>query len=119
MREEPLKATVGLRASPTLSSWRGLSGRRYIVGIHPLDLKELLDVTDAVVLAVSRDESKTAHVIDVVMAGPEPSTDTRTRWLADVEKRGASELHVHRLANTDASRRAILADLRENAPQAS
>lgn len=115
MREEPLRATVGLRSSPTLSSWRGVSGRRYIVGIHALDLSELLEVTDAVVLAVSRDESGVAHVIDVVMAGPEPSTDTRTGWLAEVEKRGASELHVHRLANTDARRRAILADLRESA----
>lgn len=119
MREEPLRATAGLRSPPTLSSWRGLSGRRYIVGIHPLDLKELLDFTNAVVLAVSRDRSGTAHVTDVVMAGPEPGAETRTRWLTDVEKRGASELHVHRLADTDARRRAILADLRENAPQES
>jgi hypothetical protein len=115
VREEPLRATAGLRSSPTLSSWRGVSGRRYIVGIHPLDLKELLEVTDAVVLAVSRDESGTAHVIDVAMAGAEPSAETRTRWLAAAEKRGASELHVHRLADTDARRRAILADLREHA----
>lgn len=115
MREEPLRATAGLRSSPTLSSWRGVSGRRYIVGIHPLDLKELLEVTDAVVLAVSRNESGIAHVVDAAMAGSEPSADTRTRWLVDAEKRGASELHVHRLADTDARRRAILADLRETA----
>ncbi len=120
MREERLRATAGLRSSPaTLSSWRGLSGRRYIVGVHPLDLKELLDVTDAVVLAVSRDGTGTGHVVDSVLAGDKPSEEIRIRWLEKVQKRGASELHIHRLADTEARRREILADLRENADQAS
>ncbi|WP_244470381.1 hypothetical protein [Microvirga vignae] len=119
VREERLRATAGLRSSSTLSSWRGLSGRRYIVGVHPLDLKELLEVTDAVILAVSRDEGGTGHVVDSVLAGPEPSTETRTRWLERVQERGASELHIHRLADTEARRREILADLRENADHAS
>ncbi|WP_091131063.1 hypothetical protein [Microvirga guangxiensis] len=120
VREERLRATAGLRSSPaTLSSWRGLSGRRYIVGVHPLDLNELLDVTDAVILAVSRDTSGVGHVVDSVLAGAEPSEETRTRWLEKVRERGASELHIHRLADTEARRREILADLRENADQAS
>lgn len=120
MREERLRATIGLRASSTtLSSWRGLSGRRYIVGIHPLDLKELLEITDAVILAVSRDEDGTGHVVDSVLAGAEPSPETRTRWLEHVQEHGASELHIHRLADTDKRRREILADLRENADQVS
>jgi hypothetical protein len=119
VREERLRATAGLRSSTTLSSWRGLSGRRYIVGVHPLDLKELLDVTDAVVLAVGRDPSGTGHVVDSVLAGHEPSRETRARWLDRVRERGASELHIHRLADTEARRREILADLRENADQAS
>src|SRR3954447_4193849 len=75
VREERLRATAGLRSSTTLSSWRGLSGRRYIVGVHPLELNELLDVTDAVVLAVGRDESGTGHVIDSVLAGDQPSAE--------------------------------------------
>jgi hypothetical protein len=119
VREERLRATAGLRSSPTLSSWRGLSGRRYIVGVHPLDLKELLDVTDAVVLAVGRDENGTGHVIDSVLAGSKPSEETRHRWLDRVQERGASELHIHRLADTEARRREILADLRESVDQAS
>jgi len=119
VREERLRATAGLRASPTLSSWRGLSGRRYIVGVHPLALDELLDVTDAVILAVSRDESGIGHVVDSVLAGAVPSEETRTRWLEKVQEHGASELHIHRLADTEARRREILADLRENADQAS
>lgn len=120
VREEPLRATAGLRSSATaLSSWGGQSGRRYIVGVHPLDLNELLEITDAVVLAVSRDASGTGHVVDSVLAGHDPSTETRTRWLDKVLERGASELHIHRLADTEARRREILADLRENADQAS
>jgi len=119
VREERLRATAGLRSSPTLSSWRGLSGRRYIVGVHPLDLKELLDVTDAVILAVGRDAAGSAHVVDSVLAGDRPSEETRTRWLDRVRDRGATELHIHRLADTEARRREILADLREDADQAS
>lgn len=115
VREEGLRATAGLRSSQTLSSWRGLSGRRYIVGVHPLDLKDLLEVTDAVILAVRRDENGTAHVIDSAMAGTEPSEEVRTRWLAKVQEHGACELHIHRLADTETRRREILADLRENA----
>ncbi|WP_322098910.1 hypothetical protein [Microvirga roseola] len=120
MREERLRATAGLRSTPTLSSWRGHSGRRYIVGVHPLDLSELLDVRDAVLLAVRRDGDGTAHVVDVAMAGSEPSAETRTRWMDKVREFGASELHIHRLADTHAKRRAILQDLREvEASQAS
>jgi len=119
VREERLRTTAGLRSSPTLSSWRGLSGRRYIVGVHPLDLKELLEVTDAVILAVSRDETGTAHVVDSALAGDRPSAEPRTRWFDAARERGATELHIHRLADTEARRREILADLRENADQAS
>ena len=119
MREERLRATAGLRSSSTLSSWRGHSGRRYIVGVHPLALSELLDVTDAVLLAVRREEAGTAHVVDAAMAGAQPSEETRTRWMAKVQSLGASELHIHRLADSEAQRRAILEDLREDESQAS
>lgn len=119
VREERLRATAGLRSSSALSSWRGLSGRRYIVGVHPLDLQNLLEITDAVILAVGRDEAGTAHVVDSVLAGATPSLDTRSRWLDRARDRGASELHIHRLADTEARRREILADLRENADQTS
>ena len=119
MREERLRATAGLRSSSTLSSWRGRSGRRYIVGVHPLNEAELLDVTDAVILAVRRDRDGTGMVIDAAMAASEPAEHTRMRWLAKVQGQGASELHIHRLAATDEDRRAIFEDLREDETQAS
>ena len=40
------------------------------------------------------------------------------RWLGKVRERGATEMHVHRLAATEAERRAIFEDLRENETQA-
>ncbi|HEV2559545.1 MAG TPA: hypothetical protein VGU45_13025 [Microvirga sp.] len=115
IREERLRATAGLRQqSPTLSSWRGRSGRRYVVGIHPLDPAHVLEITDAIILAVRRDRDGIAHVIDGAAAGPRPSEEARTRWTVQVVEKGATEMHVHRLAEDDADRRAVLDDLRED-----
>jgi hypothetical protein len=115
VREERLRATAGLRQSSlTLSSWRGRSGRRYIVGVHPLQEPDILEVTEAVMIAVKRDQDGTAHVIDIATAGSRPSQDARTRWMSTVQAQGATELHVHRLADTDQERRAVIADLRED-----
>ncbi len=119
VREERLRATAGLRSSSTLSSWRGRSGRRYIVGVHPLNETELLDVTDAVILAVGRDRDGAGIVVDAAMAASEPAEQTRMRWLAKVRELGATELHIHRLAATEEDRRAIFEDLREDETQAS
>jgi hypothetical protein len=119
VREERLRATAGLRASHTLSSWRGRSGRRYIVGVHPLTESEVLDVTDAVILAVHRDETGTGHVIDVATVGSHPSENARTRWMLKAQNLGATEMHIHRLADSDDQRHAIVEDLREDESQVS
>jgi hypothetical protein len=119
VREESLRATAGLHSAPALSSWRGRSGRRYIVGIHPFTETEVLSVTNAVILAVRRDESGTAHVVDVATAGSHPSEQARARWFAKVQARGATEMHVHRLADSDTRRQAIVQDLREDESRAS
>jgi hypothetical protein len=118
VREERLRATAGLRASEALSSWRGRSGRRYIVGVHPLVEAEVFEVTtDAVILAVKRDEAGTAYVIDIATASSYPSEQARARWMADVQNRGANEMHVHRLAHDDRERRAMVDDLRQENEQ--
>jgi hypothetical protein len=80
---------------------------------------DVLDVTEAVILAVKRDEEGIAHVIDIATAGSHPSKQARTRWVAKVQELGANEIHVHRLADGDVQRQAIVADLRENESQAS
>lgn len=120
LREERLTAAQGSRQTP-LSSWRGHSGRRYIVGIHPLTEESLLAVTGAVILAVRRDEEGTAHLIEAAMAGARPDPESRRHWLARMRDKGAGECHIHRLAGSDAQRRAILDDLRDrqgDAPEA-
>jgi hypothetical protein len=119
VREERLRATAGLRQAPlALSAWRGRSGRRYIVGVHSLDAAEILDVTDAVILAVKRDREGVAHVVDVATAGSCPLEQARDRWMAAVREQGATEMHVHRLADGEDERRTIVQDLCENEPRA-
>jgi len=116
VREERLRATAGLRTAEPLSSWRGRSGRRYIVGVHSLAEADVFDVADAVILAVKRDEGGTAHVIDIATARSCPSGQARARWMADVQDRGATEMHVHRLAHDDREQRAVVEDLTEDPP---
>ena len=120
MREERLRATTGLRhATLALSSWRGRSGRRYVVGIHPLAEAEIVDLDEAVVIAVRRDEDGTAHVVDIASAGSPASSGGRTGWVVSARAKGATEMHVHRLAEGDKERRAMIEDLREVASRAS
>lgn len=114
VREEPLRAVEGLRpGSLPLSAWRGRSGRRYIVAIHALSEAALLDADGAVVLAVGREEGGAARVVSTTSAEPEMSSVPRARWLRDAGARGATELHVHRLADGRLERRAAVADLTE------
>ena len=115
MREERLRATAGLRGSLNLSSWRGRSGRRYVVGVHALYEPDILEITDAIMIAVGRDGEGVARVVDVLTAGTEPGERARTSWMSHACERGATEVHVHRLAEDEAERCAILEDLREEA----
>lgn len=109
VREERLRSTAGLRGSMALSSWRGRSGRRYVVGIHPLTEAGELDVTDAVILAVRRDADGFAHILALADAGSRPVA--QAAWVTGAGQRGATELHVHRLAEDEAERLRIIADL--------
>ena len=111
VREEPLKATAGLRGILRLSSWRGRSGRRYVVGIHALAPSELVAVTGAVLIAVRRDREGVASLVAVSVAGEHKHERARRAWMANARSRGATEMHVHRLAEDEPERRAMIADL--------
>jgi hypothetical protein len=115
VREERLRATAGLRGALRLSSWRGRSGRRYIVRIHPLSDSDLSEVTRAVLIAVGRDREGIARVLDVAAAGDEPREHAHRAWIARARSQGATEMHVHRLAENAPERHAIIADLRDDA----
>ena len=112
VREERLRATAGVRGLE-LSSWRGRSGRRYVVGVHSLTETDILEVTEAIVIAVRRDREGVAHIIEIETAGPRERL--RKSWISAMRARGAMEMHVHRLAETESARRAIVEDLREDA----
>ena len=115
IREERLRATAGLRETPlALTSWRGRSGRRYVVGIHPLEDAEIAQLSEAVILAVRRDPDGTAHVLDLAAAGSRLGEPGRGRWMRAMRDRGATEIHVHRLAESEEERRAVIEDLSED-----
>jgi hypothetical protein len=116
VREERLRAAVGLRPGALpLSAWRGRSGRRYVVTVHPPTDAALLDCEGAVVLAVARGEDGAARAVGAASVEPEMGSAPRRRWLRDVGARGACELHVHRLVDDRAERRAVVADLTDDA----
>ena len=119
MREERLRTTAGIRGALELSSWRGRSGRRYVVGVHPLGASEIFELANAVILAVRRDGDGAARLIDLATVGERPRGRSRAAWVAAVCAQGATEMHVHRLAATDAERRAIIDDLRDEEVRAS
>lgn len=111
MREERLRAATALRGTPalTLSAWRGRSGRRYVVGIHDLEA-DAAEIGEAVVLAVRRDREGLAELLDVATTGESPR-DRLGGFVARMRSRGATEMHVHRLAESEAERRAVVEDL--------
>ncbi|GEO99214.1 hypothetical protein [Methylobacterium haplocladii] len=113
MREERLRTIASLRGTPalTLSAWRGRSGRRYVVGIHDLVEPDLMEMGDAVVIAVRRDGAGIAQPVSVTTSGDSPRERLMQGWLAHVARRGATEMHVHRLADGEDERRAVVADL--------
>jgi hypothetical protein len=119
VREERLGAAADLAGSHRLSSWRGRSGRRYVVGVHALDDAEVLSIVKAVIIAVGREADGTARVVDLATVGERPRRDSRAAWIGSMKAQGATELHVHRLAVTDAERRAVIDDLRPDLSRAS
>lgn len=111
VREERLRATTGVRQAATMSSWRGASGRRYVVGVQAGVTADAADLDAAVLIAVRRSGDGIASVVDVVAPEPGSTRRARLRWLALMRTRGATEMHVHLLAEDEAERDAIRRDL--------
>lgn len=107
VREERLRASVGLFGGSDLSSWRGKSGRRYVVGVHPLGTAEIAEMAESVLIAVNRQKDGGAELVDATACGREIPRE----WLSRALSRGATEMHIHRLASGPAERRAVVSDL--------
>ena len=94
----PLKAATSAGFGG-MTSWRGLSGRRYIVSVyHPASVP---DYGDAVLIAVGRDRQGGRRILAVGTGSPEP--------LAALA--GCEEIHVHLLARDAGEKARLLADL--------
>jgi hypothetical protein len=106
VREERLRATVGIEGSLSLSSWRGRSGQRYVVGIHGFSDICVEDLAGAVLIAVRRDRMGIARVVDVA-CGEAGGDAGREIWLDAMRGRGAQEVHIHLLAADEAERSEI------------
>ena len=104
VREERLRGAGTLRSVPllSLSAWRGRSGRRYVVGIHPMEAGDLDEVGPAVVIAVRRDGEGIAEAVAVASV-----TEPDAAWIAAARRRGAD----HRRAQLTELARVVLAEL--------
>jgi hypothetical protein len=106
VREMPLRATAQL-AERRFTAWRGRSSRRYVASVFAIQDGHALGFTDAVLLAVSPDRK----IVAARDSGPFGIDAALTRWRDAVAMAGASEIHVHLLAEDSAGRRAALCDL--------
>ncbi|MCJ2143719.1 hypothetical protein [Methylobacterium sp. E-066] len=103
IREERLRG----KDSPAiaLSAWRGQSGRRYVVAVYTLTQAREVDAPGAIILGVRRGDGGLARIVGAGWRG----TMAEAIELAAAD--GATEMHAHRLADTDAEREAIVEDL--------
>jgi len=103
IREERLRG----KDSPAiaLSAWRGRSGRRYVVAVYTLAQAREVDAPGAVILGVRRGDVGIACIVGAGWRG----TMAEAIELAAAD--GATEMHAHRLADTDPERDAIVEDL--------
>ena len=109
VREERLRtpSTAGF----PMSAWRGQSGRRYVVGVHTATTAviDACDVQDCLIF-VARDAAGLGRVVGGT-SSVSPFAARRAEVLRDAVREGASEMHVYRLCESDAERRALVADL--------
>jgi hypothetical protein len=104
IREVPLTG----KASPkiALSAWRGQSGCRYVVAVYTLaQARADVDAPGAVLIGVRRGDDGLARIVGVGWRG----TMAEAAALAAAD--GATEIHAHRLADSDEDREAIVEDL--------
>jgi hypothetical protein len=113
---EPLASLLGDTLSPRFCSWRGASGRRYIVSVY--DFHRCPAYCDAVLIAVSVAPDGRRRPLALADTGvfPEPLIARMARSLAAAGAR--MEFHLHLLAASSAERKAALDDLAAAAPYA-
>lgn len=105
-REAPLRSLAGT-GSRRFTAWRGRSGRRYVASVFSAGDDHALGFSDAVLLAVSAER----RIVAARDSGPLGIEAALERWRSAAQAAGATEIHVHLLAEDGASRRTVLRDL--------
>jgi hypothetical protein len=105
----PLAALRATVLENLFRSWRGRSGRSYICSVHPVSEEAAFDCGRAVVAAVRHAPAgvEIAFVFQPGAAGKDFAL-----WAQRARSCGANAFHVHLLAETQAERGAVAADLR-------
>lgn len=114
VRFEPSRSSAAFRMQVVsgigTGAWRGKSGRRYVVGTYPANHDGIGQTTGAVYVAVAVAADGTHQIKSV--RSYEANDGRLAGWLEQVVTRlGATEVHVHRIAETAAARAAMLEDL--------
>jgi hypothetical protein len=114
---EPLAALSDDVLSPRFCSWRGASGRRYIVSVY--DARACPAYCDAVLIAAAVGADGRRRALTLLDTGifPESVVARATKSLSNFPER--VEFHLHLLASSSAERQAVLEDLSAAAPYAS
>jgi hypothetical protein len=113
---ESLAALADERLSPRFRSWRGASGRRYIVSVYEAGACPAYCDAVLIAAAVETDGRRRALALADTGVFPEPILSRARSSLADAAER--VEFHLHLLAASPAERRAALDDLSAAAPYA-
>ncbi|MDI9847854.1 hypothetical protein QM467_07285 [Rhodoblastus sp. 17X3] len=106
----PLASLTRTGLEKLFHSWLGASGRRYICSVYALGEPPAFDCRRAVIAAVRRSASG-AVVLFTFQPGPNEERDDFRLWTQRAHACGASEWHVHLLAETPEERAFVLRDL--------
>lgn len=108
--EAPL-ASLGACAERRFTAWRGHSGRRHVVSVFSIGDASALAFAGSVLIAVTPSREIVA-LREVGDFGEEPAdAPALGHWRDAARAAGATELHVHLLAETAQARREVLHDL--------
>lgn len=112
----PLQGLAGSDLSRRFRHWRGASGKRHLFSVFPLGEplpgEEAPRFADAVVLAVGRDAAGEPRILAVDETGALPELFYGSARFRAAAAAGATEVHVHLLADGPAARAAVVRDLR-------
>jgi hypothetical protein len=106
----PLASLTRTGLEKLFHSWLGASGRRYICSVYSVGEPPAFDCGRAVIAAVRRDASGAA-LLFTFQPGPNEERDDFRLWTQRARASGASEWHVHLLAETPEERAFVLRDL--------